>query len=154
MKKLLHEFKEFIMRGNVMDMAVGVIIGGAFTAIVNSLMSDILNPIIGLFSIDGFEGLKVMIGGTALNYGNFLSAILNFLIVALVIFNLIKGLNKLAALSHKNGEAEEEKEEEPAPTKEEELLSQILEELKAGKAPAPESVAALSAEEAKAEEQE
>ncbi len=142
MKKLLNEFKDFIMRGNVMDMAVGVIVGGAFTAIVNSLMDDILNPIIGLFSVDGFEGLKVMIGGTALNYGNFISAILNFLIVAFVIFNIVKGLNRLSSLSHLH--KEEEPEEEPAEpelTKEEELLTQILEELRAGKTEAAEKLA-------------
>jgi large conductance mechanosensitive channel len=142
MKKLLNEFKDFIMRGNVMDMAVGVIVGGAFTAIVNSLMDDILNPIIGLFSVDGFEGLKVMIGGTALNYGNFISAILNFLIVAFVIFNIVKGLNRLSSLSHLH--KEEEPEEEPAEpelTKEEELLTQILEELRAGKPEAAEKLA-------------
>ncbi len=142
MKKLLSEFKEFIMRGSVMDMAVGVIVGGAFTAIVNSLMDDILNPIIGLFSVDGFEGLKVMIGGTALNYGNFISAILNFLIVAFVIFNIVKGLNRLSSLSHLH--KEEEPEEEPAEpelTKEEELLTQILEELRAGKPEAAEKLA-------------
>lgn len=142
MKKLLNEFKDFIMRGNVMDMAVGVIVGGAFTAIVNSLMDDILNPIIGLFSVDGFEGLKVMIGGTALNYGNFISAILNFLIVAFVIFNIVKGLNRLSSLSHLH--KEEKPEEEPAEpelTKEEELLTQILEELRAGKTEAAEKLA-------------
>ncbi len=152
MKKLLNEFKEFIMRGSVMDMAVGVIVGGAFTAIVNSLMDDILNPIIGLFSVDGFEGLKVMIGGTALNYGNFISAILNFLIVAFVIFNIVKGLNRLSSLSHLH--KEEEPEEEPAEpelTKEEELLTQILEELRAGKPEAAEKLAASVAKEESAE---
>lgn len=152
MKKLLNEFKEFIMRGSVMDMAVGVIVGGAFTAIVNSLMDDILNPIIGLFSVDGFEGLKVMIGGTALNYGNFISAILNFLIVAFVIFNIVKGLNRLSSLSHlKKEEAPEEEPAEPELTKEEELLTQILEELRAGKPEAAEKLAASVAKEESAE---
>ncbi len=152
MKKLLNEFKEFIMRGSVMDMAVGVIVGGAFTAIVNSLMDDILNPIIGLFSVDGFEGLKVMIGGTALNYGNFISAILNFLIVAFVIFNIVKGLNRLSSLSHlKKEEEPEEEPAEPELTKEEELLTQILEELRAGKPEAAEKLAASVAKEESAE---
>lgn len=152
MKKLLNEFKEFIMRGSVMDMAVGVIVGGAFTAIVNSLMDDILNPIIGLFSVDGFEGLKVMIGGTALNYGNFISAILNFLIVAFVIFNIVKGLNRLSSLSPLH--QEEEPEEEPAEpelTKEEELLTQILEELRAGKPDSAEKLAESVVKEESAE---
>ncbi len=152
MKKLLNEFKEFIMRGSVMDMAVGVIVGGAFTAIVNSLMDDILNPIIGLFSVDGFEGLKVMIGGTALNYGNFISAILNFLIVAFVIFNIVKGLNRLSSLSHlKKEEEPEEEPAEPELTKEEELLTQILEELRAGKPEAAEKLVASVAKEESAE---
>lgn len=152
MKKLLNEFKEFIMRGSVMDMAVGVIVGGAFTAIVNSLMDDILNPIIGLFSVDGFEGLKVMIGGTALNYGNFISAILNFLIVAFVIFNIVKGLNRLSSLSHLHKEEEPEEEPvEPELTKEEELLTQILEELRAGKPDAAEKLAESVAKEESAE---
>ncbi len=152
MKKLLNEFKEFIMRGSVMDMAVGVIVGGAFTAIVNSLMDDILNPIIGLFSVDGFEGLKVMIGGTALNYGNFISAILNFLIVAFVIFNIVKGLNRLSSLSHlKKEEEPEEEPAEPELTKEEELLTQILEELRAGKTESAVKLAESAAKEESAE---
>ncbi len=152
MKKLLNEFKEFIMRGSVMDMAVGVIVGGAFTAIVNSLMDDILNPIIGLFSVDGFEGLKVMIGGTALNYGNFISAILNFLIVAFVIFNIVKGLNRLSSLSHlKKEEEPEEEPAEPKLTKEEELLTQILEELRAGKTESAVKLAESAAKEESAE---
>ena len=128
MKGFLNEFKEFIMRGNVMDMAVGVIVGGAFTAIVNSLMDDILNPIIGLFSADGFEGLSVMVGGTALTYGNFISAIINFLIVALVIFLIVKGLNKLSS-SLKKTEAEPEEEAPAAPT-DNELLAEILKVMK------------------------
>lgn len=127
MKGFLNEFKEFIMRGNVMDMAVGVIVGGAFTAIVNSLMDDILNPIIGLFSTDGFEGLSVMVGGTALTYGNFISAIINFLIVALVIFLIVKGLNKLSSMKKTEAEAEEEA---PAAPTDNELLAEILKVMK------------------------
>ncbi len=127
MKGFLNEFKEFIMRGNVMDMAIGVIVGGAFTAIVNSLMDDILNPIIGLFSADGFEGLSVMVGGTALTYGNFISAIINFLIVAFVIFLIVKGLNKLSTLKKTEAEAEEEA---PAAPTDNELLAEILKVMK------------------------
>lgn len=109
------EFKEFILRGNVMDMAVGVIIGGAFTAIVTSLNEDILTPILGIFGGTDFSELKVTLGSgenaPVLTYGNFISAIINFLIVALVIFCLIKGINsateKATALVKKNKEEAE-----------------------------------------------
>lgn len=98
--KIIKEFKEFISRGNVMDMAVGVIIGGAFTAIVNSLVGDLLNPLLGLLTggID-FSDLKLVLGSgenpATLNYGSFISAIINFLLVAIAIFFLIKLINKL-----------------------------------------------------------
>ncbi len=111
MKKngFLSEFKAFIMRGNVMDMAVGVIVGGAFTAIVTSLNEDILSPILGIFGGTDFSNLTVKLGTSdaapVLNYGNFITAIINFLITALVIFLLIKGLN---TLSNKFKKAEEE----------------------------------------------
>lgn len=94
--KIIKEFREFISRGNVMDMAVGVIIGGAFTAIVNSLVENILNPLLGL--ITGglqFDGLYFGFGEAKFMYGSFISAVINFLLVALVLFLLIKGMNKL-----------------------------------------------------------
>ncbi len=100
MKKLFGEFREFISRGNVMDMAVGVIIGSAFTAIVNSLVGDLLNPILGLITggMD-FSDLKIALGAgenaATLNYGAFISAIINFLLVALVIFALTKVINSM-----------------------------------------------------------
>ncbi len=100
MKKLFAEFKEFISRGNVMDMAVGVIIGGAFTAIVNSLVGDLLNPLLGLITggMD-FSNLHFVLGtgenAATLNYGSFISAVINFLLVALVIFALVKGINAM-----------------------------------------------------------
>lgn len=111
----ISEFKEFILRGNVMDMAVGVIVGGAFTAIVTSLNEDILTPILGIFGGTDFSELKVTLGSgenaPVLTYGNFISAIINFLIVALVIFCLIKGINsateKATALVKKNKEEAE-----------------------------------------------
>ncbi len=97
-KGFVAEFKEFIMRGNVMDMAVGVIVGGAFTAIVTSLNEDILTPILGIFGGTDFSELKVTLGSgdlaPTLTYGNFITAVINFLITALVIFCLVKGLNK------------------------------------------------------------
>ncbi|MEA5004771.1 MAG: large conductance mechanosensitive channel protein MscL [Christensenella sp.] len=100
-KGFIQEFKEFISRGSVMDLAVGIIIGGAFTAIVNALVENILNPIIGLATggMD-FSSLKIPLtadpAGAAIQIGLFINAIINFLLIALVIFLLIKGLNKLS----------------------------------------------------------
>ena len=96
-KGFLGEFKKFIMRGNVMDMAVGVIVGGAFTAIVTSLNQDILTPILGIFGGTDFSSLKLVLGSgeeaPVLMYGNFITAVINFLITALVIFCMIKAIN-------------------------------------------------------------
>lgn len=98
-KGFLEEFKKFIMRGNVMDMAVGVIVGGAFTAIVTSLNQDVLTPILGIFGGTDFSNLKLVLGSgetaPVLSYGNFITAVLNFLITAFVIFVLIKMINTL-----------------------------------------------------------
>lgn len=93
---MLNEFKNFIAKGNVMDMAVGIILGAAFTAIVTSLVDDMINPLIGLIigGID-FGGLSVMVGEAAFNYGNFINAVIKFLIVAWVVFLLVKGVNRL-----------------------------------------------------------
>ena len=111
-KGFISEFKKFIMRGNVMDMAVGVIVGGAFTAIVTSLNQDILTPILGIFGGIDFSNLKVKLGtgesAPILCYGNFITAVLNFLIIAFVIFLLVKGMNRLA-----EGKKKDVKEEEP-----------------------------------------
>lgn len=98
MKKFLKEFKEFISRGNVMDMAVGIIIGGAFTSIVSSLVNDIINPLLGLFGGMNFDQLHVkLLGEVTLNYGKFITAVINFLIMALVIFLIIKVINTAAS---------------------------------------------------------
>ena len=93
---MLKEFKTFIMRGNVMDLAVGVIIGGAFGKIVTSLVSDILMPLIGLIvgGID-FTGLAFSLGSAKVTYGNFINNIIDFIIIALVIFLMVKGINSL-----------------------------------------------------------
>ncbi|MFT4014158.1 MAG: large conductance mechanosensitive channel protein MscL [Paracoccus sp. (in: a-proteobacteria)] len=144
---MIKEFKEFIARGNVVDLAVGIIIGAAFTAIVNSLVADLINPIIGLLTGGtDFSGHYLVLkgevpDGASLNaardsgaavfaYGSFLSAVINFLIIAWAVFLLVKGVNKLqnAAIS--------KKEEEPAPTgpTQEELLVQIRDELRANRA--------------------
>ena len=98
-KCVINEFKKFIMRGNVMDMAVGVIIGGAFTSIVTSLNQDILTPILGIFGGTDFSNLVLKMGkgetAPVLMYGNFITAIINFLITAFVIFCLVKAINTL-----------------------------------------------------------
>ena len=120
-KGFIAEFKAFIARGNVLDMAVGIIIGSAFTAIVTSLVNNIIMPIVGVIigGID-FSGLKVPVGSAAINYGVFIQAIINFLLIALTVFIIIKALSKA-----KRKQAEEPVEEEPAPTPEVELLTEI-----------------------------
>ena len=107
MKKFFDDFKKFICRGNVMDMAVGIIIGGAFTAIVNSLVADIITPLLGLFGGMNFDQYVWNItGDVTLAYGKFITAIINFLIMALVIFFLVRTINKV---SEKYGKKEEPK---------------------------------------------
>ena len=94
-KKFFEEFKAFAMRGNVLDMAVGVVIGSAFTAIVNSLVNDIINPAIGLFFNADFSDVGIHIGEVTIGVGSFINAIINFLIVAFVLFTVIKAINAL-----------------------------------------------------------
>ena len=107
MKKFLDEFKAFISRGNVMDMAVGVIIGASFKAIVDSLVADIINPLLGLFGGMNFSEYKLkLIGDATLNYGNFITSIINFLIMAFVIFCIVKLMNGMAAKFAKKKEEE------------------------------------------------
>ncbi len=112
-KGFIAEFKKFILRGNVMDMAVGVIVGGAFTAIVTSLNQDILTPILGIFGGTDFSNLTLTMGSgenaPILYYGNFITAVINFLITALVIFSLVKLINKI-------GDKLKKPEEPAAPT--------------------------------------
>ena len=113
MKKFFSEFKTFISRGNVMDMAVGVIVGGAFTAIVNSLVTDIISPILGLFGNSNLAELAVQIGGVNFTYGNFISAVINFLLTAFVLFCVIKAINSASEKAAKLAHKEEKKEEAP-----------------------------------------
>lgn len=129
---VLKELKNFMMRGNVVDMAVGVIVGGAFGKIVSSLVSDIIMPPIGyvLGGVD-FSNLRIVIKEAAgdaaavtINYGTFIQTILDFVIIATAIFFAIKGIN---ALQHKKEEAPAAP---PAPTKEETLLTEIRDLLK------------------------
>ena len=94
-KGFIAEFKQFIARGNVLDLAVGVIIGGAFSAITNSLVNDIINPAIGLFFNADFSNVGIHIGDVTIGVGSFINAIINFLIVAFVLFMVIKTVNAL-----------------------------------------------------------
>lgn len=118
MKKFLEEFKTFALKGNVMDMAVGVIIGAAFQAIVSSLVSDIISPLLGSFAGMNFDSLSVSINGATLAYGKFITAVINFLIMALVLFMIVKTINKISSMFH-----EETIEEESEPKKSDELIA-------------------------------
>ena len=109
MKSFMKEFKEFISRGNVMDMAVGIIIGGAFTAIVTSLVEDIITPIIGMIGGFDFSSFVVTVNNSNIAIGKFINAVINFLLIAFVLFSVIKALNKAASIVKKP-------EEEAAPT--------------------------------------
>ncbi len=142
MKKFMEEFKAFVMRGNVMDMAVGVIIGGAFGAITTSLVSNVITPLLAaLFNSPNPDALNITLraadeaAGTeaiVLGLGTFLGTIINFLVIALCLFSVIKAINKAKELAEKAKKKEEEEAaaEEPAKPTSEELLAAILEELK------------------------
>ncbi|MCJ1977337.1 large-conductance mechanosensitive channel protein MscL [Pseudolactococcus paracarnosus] len=124
---MLKEFKVFILRGNVLDLAVGVIIGGAFTAIVKSLVDNLINPLIGIFVQDGaLAKLSFKLGNATFAYGKFLNDVLNFLITAFVIFILIKTINNFFMTSKK----EEEVVEDVIVTEEVETLREIRDLLK------------------------
>lgn len=110
MKKFFKEFKEFISRGNVMDLAVGVIIGGAFSAIVTSLTDNIIKPLINCVGGAEIQGKLHLVGDNYIDYGSFISAVINFLIMAVIIFVIVKAVNKLVNL----GKKLEHKEETPA----------------------------------------
>ncbi len=129
-KGFFGEFKEFISRGNVVDMAVGVIIGGAFTAIVNSLVGDIFTPFIGMILAGiNFNDMILTIpwgNKPQLNFGNFIQAIISFLLTAFCLFMVIKAINAFK----RKGEAEAKEEEPPAPSNEEVLLTEIRDLLK------------------------
>ncbi len=111
MKKFLSEFKEFISKGNVLDLAVGVIIGGAFSAIVTALTDNIIKPIINCIGGAEVQGKIHLIGDNYIDYGAFISAIINFIIMAFIIFLIVKAVNKAMSLGKKH-----EPEAEPAPT--------------------------------------
>lgn len=143
---MLNEFKDFIAKGNVMDMAVGIIVGAAFTAIVNSMVGDILNPIIGLFT-GGFDftnnywvlagtvppdaSLEAAreAGASIFAYGSFLMAVINFLIIAFVVFMLVRYVNKIKALADKPDEVAPEVHTGPSQL---DVLLEIRDELRKG----------------------
>ena len=148
---MLKEFREFVVRGNVLDLAVGIVIGAAFTAIVNSFVKDILSPIIGIFGTANFNDQFVVlkqgkdaagkvipgpygdlataakVGAVTFNYGAFLTAVINFLIVAFALFLIVKAANKVKRLATP---VVVEETKEPEPTKEEVLLTEIRDLLK------------------------
>ena len=107
MKKFFKEFKEFISKGNVMDLAVGVIIGGAFSAIVTSLTDNIINPLINCIGGAEIQGKIHLIGDNYIDYGAFISAIINFVIMAFIIFCLVKAVNKAMSIGKKKEEPAE-----------------------------------------------
>lgn len=127
-KGLFEEFKTFIKRGNVIDLAVGVVIGGAFSTIVSSLVNNIIMPIIGII-IGGYDftGLSIKVKDASINYGTFIQNIINFLIIAFCIFILVKVINKFL---HKAKEEKEEVKEEPKKSDEVILLKEIRDLLK------------------------
>lgn len=127
MKSFIPEFKAFIARGNVMDMAVGVIVGGAFKTIADSLTNDILMPLLGiLVNRVSFAELTLTVGGAQIAYGNFIQAILNFLITAFAIFCLVKAINRF----HRKKEEAPAPAAPPEPSSEEKLLMEIRDLLK------------------------
>lgn len=130
MKKFINEFKEFISKGNVLDMAVGVIIGGAFSKIVSSLVNDVMMPLIGII-IGGhdFTNPSIKVGNAKIMYGSFLQNVVDFLIVAFCLFTVIKIINRFKKKQEKN----ENKEKIKTPSEEVMLLSEIRDLLKTDK---------------------
>ena len=131
---MIKEFKEFIAKGNVMDLAVGVIIGAAFGKIVTSLVNDILMPLLGLIlgGID-FTGLSIKVGDAKIMYGNFIQSAIDFLIVAFCIFLMIEAVNKLMAKAKKDTTEENVEDIEEAVNDEVKLLEEIRDLLKKAK---------------------
>lgn len=127
MKAFIREFKTFLNRGNVLDLAVGVIIGGAFKSITDSLTNDILMPLLGLLvNRVSFSDLTLTLGPATIAYGSFLEAVLNFIIMAFAVFCIVKAFNRL----HRK---KEEAAPAPKPSKEELLLTEIRDLMKEGK---------------------
>ncbi len=131
---MLKEFKKFIARGNVMDLAVGVIVGGAFSTIVTSLVNNILMPIIGVITggVDFSTGLTIQVKDATINYGAFLQSVLDFLIISFCIFLMVKTINTVLA-KLENKEESTKKEEKPKKSEEVLLLEEIRDALKGDK---------------------
>lgn len=131
MRKIINEFKEFISRGNVIDLAVGMIVGSAFTKIVTSLVNDVLMPAIGVIlgGVD-FTSLTLKFRDATIYYGNFIQNIIDFLIVAICIFVLVKTINTIAEKTKKKENKKEEVKEEPKKSDEVLLLEEIRDLLK------------------------
>lgn len=130
MKKFWDEFKAFALKGNMMDMAIGVIIGGAFSTLVTSLTDNLISPILGILGKVNFDSMMWDVfgdGQLVFKYGAFITSVINFLIMAFVLFMIVKGMNKLMALGKKEEDAAPAA---PAGPTQEELLAGILEELK------------------------
>lgn len=129
-KSFFQEFKQFALKGNVIDLAVGVIIGGAFSGITSSLVKDIIMPFVGLFiGTDTLSTLVIPIGSAVLNIGVFIQTVINFVILAFIVFLMVKGINRLRTKT----EAPPPSPEPPAPSKEELLLAEIRDLLAAKK---------------------
>jgi large conductance mechanosensitive channel len=129
MKKFLNEFKDFALKGNVLNLAVGVIIGASFQGVVSSLTENILSPIIGLFTRQNFDSLKLEVLGITLKYGAFITSMINFIIMAFVVFLLVRIMNQILTIGH-------EKQKAPPPVKKQCVycLSEI--DIKATRCPA------------------
>jgi large conductance mechanosensitive channel len=123
---MLKEFRDFVLRGNVLDLAIAVIIGGAFGAIVTSLVNDIIMPLVGVLlgGVD-FASLTIQVGDAVIKYGSFMQAVVNFLIIALILFLIVRSINKLRKPKEAAPAAP------PAPSAEEKLLTEIRDLLKA-----------------------
>ena len=144
MKKIINEFKAFILRGNVLDMAIGVVIAGAFGKITTSLVNDLLLPLVSWICgsrdmtalnmivrpAEYNEAGEVVKDAITLGFGSFVGTVIDFLLIAVVIFAIVKAANKVHDLTHKKEEKAEAAPEEPPKPTTEELLSEILEELK------------------------
>ena len=130
-KKVLGEFKQFIERGNVVDLAVGVVIGTAFSKIVTSVVNDLLTPIIGILlgGLD-FSNISLTVKDSTINFGLFINSVIDFFIIAICVFILVKFINKITKKKEKIEEEKKEAKEEPKKSNEEILLEKILEELK------------------------
>ena len=132
MKKILNEFKEFAIKGNMFDMAIGMIIGSAFTGLVKSLVDTLINPLIAIVTggTTDFSGYVFTVNGVDVLYGQFITGLINFLITAFVVFLMVKMMNKLRDLGEKEEVVVEEAPAEPEISSTDKLLMEILEELK------------------------